>query len=333
MFDDSGSMDSDYMPDWGYLSDTSDDGVRNFSINGVYYNPNVTYDPPPKADGSLYPNSPGLTNAYRDGFRNTTATNITRYTGTFPYFTKLDSTDTATTTYKATPVCPANYTYNSSSGQCERRYYYPVDPTSWTCDAGDSGPSGTAQTCTTTDKYLFTYTTGSSNTRHYVGVSGDCAKLSSSTDRAVCDDSATVRQNVANWFSYYRTRLLMAKSGVMSAFLNINADYRIGFGSINGNNNGGLPSANAQYGSNNNVIAQVSPFGNGASGTQKAQFWSWMNNETANNSTPLRRSLDAVGQYYETDQPWTTMSSDPDPDYSGMLACRQSYTILTTDGF
>jgi type IV pilus assembly protein PilY1 len=337
MFDDSGSMDSDYMPDWGYLSDTSDDGVRNSSINGVYYNPAVTYTPPPKADGTLYPNSPSITGAYKDGFRDTSTTNVTKYTGTFPYYTKF--TFASTSTYDAFLVC--NYgdtlmTSGSYKGQCRHgtwnsySYYSP----SYACNYGDGNPNG-SNVCTTTTytyKYYFTYTTGSGNTKHYVGASGDCASLTSA-DQAVCADDATTRQNVANWFSYYRKRLLMAKSGLMSAFLDINPDYRIGFGSINGNNNDGLPSANAQYGSNNNVIAQVSPFGDGSSGTQKAQFWNWINDETANNSTPLRRSLDAVGQYYETNQPWTTMSSDPDPNYSGMLACRQSYTILTTDGF
>ncbi len=39
MLDDSGSMAWDFMPDWGYLSNNSNDGVRNASINGTYYNP------------------------------------------------------------------------------------------------------------------------------------------------------------------------------------------------------------------------------------------------------------------------------------------------------
>jgi type IV pilus assembly protein PilY1 len=45
--------------------------------------------------------------------------------------------------------------------------------------------------------------------------------------------------------------------------------------------------------------------------------------------------LDAIGQYYEDDQPWKTMSSDPDQAINAdtKLACRQAYTILTTDGF
>ena len=35
MLDDSGSMAWDYMPDWGYLSSTANDAVRNAGINGT----------------------------------------------------------------------------------------------------------------------------------------------------------------------------------------------------------------------------------------------------------------------------------------------------------
>src|SRR3546814_10878608 len=94
--------------------------------------------------------------------------------------------------------------------------------------------------CTrSTDKYFFTYTTGSGNAKHYVGGANDDCALLSSSDQSNCTDDATARQNVANWFSYYRTRMLMAKSGLLSAFADLNSDYRVRFGSINGNNNSG----------------------------------------------------------------------------------------------
>jgi hypothetical protein len=68
--------------------------------------------------------------------------------------------------------------------------------------------------------------------------------------------------------------------------------------------------------------------GSGDSGSQKANFWTWVAGLTPNNATPLRQALNAVGQYYMTNQPWQTSSSD-----ATKLACRQAYTILTTDGF
>src|SRR3546814_7797462 len=129
--------------------------------------------------------------------------------------------------------------------------------------------------CTrSTEKYFFTYTTGSGNAKHYVGGPNDDCALLSSSDQSNCTDDATARQNVANWFSYYRTRMLMAKSGLLSAFADLNSDYRVGFGSINGNNNSGLPLNKASHGNNNTYIPPVSPFGSGHSSTsQQPNLW------------------------------------------------------------
>lgn len=345
MLDDSGSMAWDFMPDWGYLADTSADGVRDHLVNQIYYNPSVTYTPPPHADGTSYPNSPGLTNAYADGFTDTTATDVTRYSGNFNYYTRLSYQ--ATTTYNATLGCNSGDTLITSgtySGQCQhatwsRKYgwTYSYYAPAYMCNSGDTLVSGNVcQSTQTNYKYFFTYTTGVPGgpyTQHYIGATGDCSVLTSA-QQAVCDDSAASQQNVANWFSYYHTRILMAKTGLMTSFVGISPSFRVGFGSINNNNASGVR-ATGNYTSsyNGKYIAQVAPFGDGSSGTQKAYFWNWVANIYANNSTPLRSSLDAVGQYYGSSQPWSTMSSDPNPTDTSELACRQAYTILTTDGF
>jgi type IV pilus assembly protein PilY1 len=344
MLDDSGSMNNDYMPD--DLSDTSLGGYRNSAINGVYYNPTVTYTPPPKADGTLYPNSPSITGAYKDGFRDTSATDITRFKGSFNYYTRF--TIASTSTYAAAFGCKSGDTLMTSGsykGQCRHSdwsgytYYSP-----YSCNYGDSGPDG-SNICTATTysyKYFFTYTTGTSNVLHYVGQSGDCASLSSA-DQAVCDDSSTAQQNVANWFSYYRTRMLMAKSGVMSAFSGVDSNFRVGFGSIGGSNANSSSlgddyyafTTSAQGDTYQTGIAVVKPFGDGTSGTQKSKLWNWLADTKPTSWTPLRGALNAVGKYYGTQQPWLTL--DGESGYvsgaSTELACRQSYSILTTDGF
>jgi type IV pilus assembly protein PilY1 len=363
MLDDSGSMDYDFMPDWDYLSDKSNDGARNSSVNGAYYNPAVFYTPPPKADGSFYSASPGLTTAYKDGFLDTTTTDITRFSSPryassdanqFPFYTKF--TVTVTSNYNATPhytySCPAGYT-SANTSQCKKTNNpnkntiidATITKTTYTCNNGDSINGTQCTNNAQIDKYFFTYTTGSSNTQHYVGASTtDCGTLSTA-NQAVCDGSAATQQNVANWFSYYRTRMMMAKSGLMSSFLNIDAKYRVGFGSIDGGGRGNsnyanLPSSQYSYSDSysggTNYIAQVQPFGDGTnSNDQKTAFWNWASKAKPSGGTPLRQALDAVGQYYEQGQPWKTMSSDPNPDGNANteLACRQSYTILTTDGF
>ncbi|WP_239951347.1 pilus assembly protein [Dyella terrae] len=405
MLDDSGSMAWDYMPDWGYLTSTSGNGsptndqARNSSINGTYYNPTITYSPPPKADSTVaspdtYPASPGLTSAYTDGFTNTNTTDITQFVGgnnayanTFPYYTTF--LVTVTTTYAATGttnyscpkgsttdgnspptcyVCPSGFSLKYSSGSyiCKSgsttkspTTVSPNSTTTYSCNSGDS-LSGT--TCTNQNQVYqnyFTYTTGTNSTEYYVGTTGTCSLLSTASPTAVstslCDESAATQQNVANWFSYYRTRIQMAKSGLMTAFSTVNKGFRVGFGSIDGGCNGDashLPSASstaAPYtytdtyhcgsgrSSVTNKVASVQPFGDGSSSTdQKNGFWNWAAALSPSGGTPLRMALSQVGQYYQTSQPWTTMSSDPGygtTNQPSNIACRQAYTILTTDGF
>lgn len=349
MLDDSGSMGWDYMPDWNYLTDTSADGVRSSNVNGVYYNPTITYTPPPNADGTSYPNA-SFPDAWVDGFNTGRGTaDVTRYNGgSYNYFTRFDiptGTDYAASGgytyscpsggslrhtdygYYATdgwycrvygapnyaasvsgtpPSCPNGGTYNSSNGQCE----FPVN-----------------------SYYFFTYSTGPEGgpyVRHYVGSQSDCQALPTA-DQAVCDYSPATQQNVANWFAYSHTRILMAKSGLMASFATLDPAFRFGFGSINGRNTGGIPSPSYAFATStnsSNKLAEVEPFGDGASGTQKAQFWTWLIGENPSNSTPLRGALNAVGSYYQTAQPWQTSDTD-----TTAYTCRQSYAILTTDGF
>jgi type IV pilus assembly protein PilY1 len=328
MLDDSGSMAYDYMPD--NLSDSSQNGFWYSGVNGTYYNPAVTYKPPLKADGSSYPNSPGLGNAYNDGFQDATATDVTRYTGGKAYFTRFQNV--VINAYAPTATCPLGWTLQTSgtrAGQCRNNIFGTYQAATLSCNSGDSIGSG-GQCEIKADKYVFTYTTVVSNSYklNYVAKTGDCDNLSA-TAKAACTDSATAQQNVANWFSYYRTRMLMAKSGVMNAFAGVSPNFRIGFGDINNGNKAGLGSGSDVYQANSTPsLAVVKPFGDGSSGTQKAKLWSWLANVDPDGGTPLRPALQAVGEYYKTTQPWATSSSD-----STELACRQSYTILTTDGF
>ena len=66
MLDDSGSMDWDYMPD-DAKNFAGKYGFNASHCNGVYYNPNITYNPPLYSNGTSYPNS-SFTSAWRDGY-------------------------------------------------------------------------------------------------------------------------------------------------------------------------------------------------------------------------------------------------------------------------
>ncbi|WP_296217644.1 pilus assembly protein [Pseudomonas sp. UBA2684] len=135
--------------------------------------------------------------------------------------------------------------------------------------------------------------------------------------------NATNRQNFSNWFSYYRTRMLVAKSGASQGFFAQGNSIRVGYGTIN-------RGVNTVDGENTGAVTRgVRVFEN----TGRTGFYDWLKSVQADGSTPLRRALDYAGQYYSrTDArgPWSsTPGSTGGTDYS----CRQSYTILTTDGY
>lgn len=358
MLDDSGSMAWDYMPDWGYLKNTSsNDAVIDAANNGVYYDPTVTYSPPPKAapdsNGNVlyYPNATGLTSAWVNGFNQSAGT---------VDLTKYDSStyDTGNIIYSPSTFSTSTYS-NVSQSTCQNYYYSQAGAYNYNF-TGSGRKNGT---CTFNYgfayKGYFQYSTGAASgpyTVHYVAAT-DCQGLTSTSTPINCvlaSDTSGIAapqgvaagQNIANWFAYYHTRILMAKSGLMGAFTGLNKNYRVGFGSIDGGGGGNsnytnLPSSTSvplysyadAYNGGTNYIAQVQPFGDGTSSTDyKTSFWNWVAKAQASGGTPLRQALNAVGTYYKQDQPWKTMSTDPDPN-APELACRQSYTILTTDGF
>ena len=275
-------------------------------------------------------------------------------------------------------VCPSGSTFTGS---------YPAPPSA----APECWTSGTPATPDTTKNTpitvrAFTYVVGNpvNTNSHYVipnvtfngqapPAAGWCSVLSVTWQQTNCTDGnvdgkaspagVTADQNVANWFSYYRTRMLMTKTGLMNAFLNVNAKYRVGFGSINGNGKSKItgaayavsgawtdPGASMPYitfddsysnsdgsgGNASNRLAIVQPYGVGTNPkSQKAKFWTWLANQSPAGGTPLRKALAAAGEYYKTAQPWQTMANDPGYTTGSTtpFTCRAAFTILTTDGF
>lgn len=65
ILDDSGSMDSKYMPDEMWRDDRY--GYRSSQCNGVAYNPAITYLPPVDYQGTVYPNAT-FNDVWRDGY-------------------------------------------------------------------------------------------------------------------------------------------------------------------------------------------------------------------------------------------------------------------------
>lgn len=125
--------------------------------------------------------------------------------------------------------------------------------------------------------------------------------------------TAGKKEQFAIWFSFYRTRLMVAKAGVTAAFLQQESGYRLGYGAIN---------------LTPRVQSSVARISKTDQNSQRRNFLTWLQQRTAWGGTPLLEALDAAGSYYETeDQPWRADTGDT------LLECRQSYTILMTDGY
>lgn len=117
--------------------------------------------------------------------------------------------------------------------------------------------------------------------------------------------------NFANWFTYYRTRMQMAKSSIGRAFLTLGSDFRVGYKTINFSSSDYL------------AVADFTT----ASGGQKDQWFTKLYATTPSGSTPLRGALARAGRYYGNQNP-SSMGASPIT-----MACQPNYAILTTDGY
>ena len=257
IFDDSGSMDGEDLPDDvpSNNNNSTKYAQKTYQCNGVAFNPAITYMVPIKANGTYYPNS-SFTAAERNGYSTGDTTSL----------------DTSSTYYyRYTGSQPAlQYSYDSSSNLITSSTFYRE------CNSSvDSSPGSS----------VFT-------------------KIDVRTA------TAAVKQNYANWYSYYRKRLLMMKSSVGLAFATVDSKYRVGFNVISNQSASG------------SKFLDIKDF----DADQKVAFYSKLYGTSAGNSTPLRGALSRAGQYFAKKA--TGQTVDP-VQYS----CQKNFTILSTDGY
>lgn len=116
------------------------------------------------------------------------------------------------------------------------------------------------------------------------------------------------RQNFANWYSYYRTRMLMMKTAAGRAFAPIDNRYRVGFMTIN--------TSRTTTGEEFLDIATYDA-------TQKASWYSTFYAVQPTGGTPLRAALSKAGRIFAG-----KTGTDP-VQYS----CQQNFAILSSDGY
>ncbi|WP_421228298.1 pilus assembly protein [Aeromonas enteropelogenes] len=251
--------------------------IRSSHNNKLYYNPQLTYRPWPRADGSLMdnvsitcaPHNPFNTNA---GCRDLTISNTEDNLRYYLYFS--DSRYITKETF-----WPAVYFAYKGTGNIYRAANY-----------------------------------------ERVEINKKIANVYfGRPHRSDCKNAPTCSydeeiQNFANWYTYYRSRILAARAGVGRAFASQGETIRVGFAAIN---------------ASGSVIRDVAPF----SGADRTAFFSELyERDIPAAGTPLRTSLKEIGEYFsrsDNNGPWAAKAGSTIPH----LTCRQSYNILMTDGY
>ncbi len=143
---------------------------------------------------------------------------------------------------------------------------------------------------------------------------------------SMSDATLGEKQNFANWYSYYRTRIFASRAGIGEAFSELENNFRLGWGRINKGQSSIDGSDNLRA-----VVQGVRAYGE----SHKNDFYDFLYDAPTNGGTPLRRALEGAGTYYETSaEAW---ADDPGEDVHSISnperECRLAYTVLMTDGF
>lgn len=207
--DNSGSMTRSWMPDDvdSFMNTTDLPRFASSSVNGMYYNPKITYPIPTRSDGISY--STSFTAAWFNGFDTSKGPSSGLNLGT---------------SYKVVKQSQPSDTYSSatfvtSTGEAAFYYLFYLDKSSSTAK-----PTNCDGTRTDNDCYI----------KIVVGGTNDIA----------AGDATAQKQNFANWYSFYRTRVMAVMSGAMTAITGVktktattteeNGTIRFGWQTING---------------------------------------------------------------------------------------------------
>jgi type IV pilus assembly protein PilY1 len=146
------------------------------------------------------------------------------------------------------------------------------------------------------------------------------------------------RQNFAIWYSFYRTRLLSIISSMTTAVYEIPATYRVAYQDFD---TCMLPNSSITQGSRNSC-----PVPSGSSSkpnliavytaARRTQLLTWLHSADADAAvgTPLRSTLQRVGEYFKTA---ATDIAGPAAYNIGvsatpLIGCRRNYHLMFTDG-
>lgn len=272
--------------------------MRSPDTNTIYYNPEVRYLPWPLAAGGRMANA-SIAAALRDPMNSGGGT--------------IDLTNVRTVTSNSLVWCfRPNGTANSCSGNNTDIDYDPGLYYRLRKDAAGQYLDATAQS--NYDK--FTINAVSSTTFTKYPARSDCTGASCTRDQE--------RQNFANWFTYYRTRNLLAKGAVAEAFSESTDTFRMGYGRINKGSTS-IDDVNTRV-----IESGVRDF----TASRKSALFDYLYALPASGGTPLRLAMQEVGNYYsrsDSKGPWADVPGSV--NVAADKSCRRAYHLLVTDGY
>jgi type IV pilus assembly protein PilY1 len=353
-FDDSGSMQSYYMGDkrpfdqqgWDYsqpwacagvidprIKDTKNNASK--AMNGVYYNPNITYTTAVNANGTPMNNADAtLTKVWLNGIDvNRPDNKQTPAAGSAPYLgnrnSQADYKDARVTDMTGTKVTyDRNGNINGQRWVCSTATNL-ANPFNGTRADPDTGAKPTG------GPYYWRLKSGVNITKSDGTV--DTGTLYNATNWEAVSVPASQYQNFANWFAYYRTRNMMTRTALSQAFSKIGNSVRIAWQNM-ANANGDSPdgsAANADYDTKFGTTAVLQDIGD-LNSTVRASFYRWMLQVVGGNSTPSRAATIRAGDVFR--QPLSKNKNDPywnglTASDSADLVCRKNFHMLVTDGY
>ena len=316
----------DYLKSYGVAAPY--EGVwraRNKDYNKIYYNPEITYIPWAGLDSTGTPFAAVSPTAapYNPYYPQNGALDLTTTTSFSTYCSTPDCWDAGlTSVFTVTDYYPARYhtwdDSNSSTPANAGNGVVDLDDDHQLIEIRTNGCNSHAQCPSQFVRPKF-----DDNTR--IGRS-DCS--TDNGDGTVTCSYKEEIQNFANWFSYYRKRDLAAKAS-MSFVIADNETARIGYATIN---------------KNNNVITRVASMNISPENGNKKFLLDKLFQTVPSGGTPLRTKLDEVGRYFECvandifGSSGTSLPQTGDYKSCPILpapagTCQKNYTVLVTDGF
>lgn len=297
VLDASGSMQTQTLPDeWG-LQQSPYVGMRNHLCNPVYYNPEVTYEPPVNADGTKRANI-NFGSASGDGYNS--ASPVVNLSSSFV------AIDLANAIKDPSP---------------QRAYYYRWDPSAGSA-VTTLKPLTISNGVAALTPQCIAGVVSNADTHSIASTGGSWTKV-----QILASDSDAVKTNFANWYSYYSTRFNIMKTTLGFAFSSLDQSTRVGLVTA-------APYSNyTDYLNNQPIWSERFLAIKDFTATQKTGWFNKLYALTVRGATPTRVGLARAGRYYAGKNDGINNGMVPThADDPVQYACQKNFALLASDG-